>query len=105
MPEDHADDLVAFANVRVIRATEPALFCAIGGKRVWIPRRHLNGRLLRRGDRGSLLIRRWVARDRSLFDSSGSPSVAVPSAPLASRRLASSLQMVVRRERVPSLAN
>jgi hypothetical protein len=104
MIEDHADDLVAFANVRVIRSTAPALFCEIGDKRVWLPRRHISGRLLCRGDRGSLLIRRWVARDRCLFDASGSPTVAVPSASLSSRRLASSLQMV-RRERAPSLAN
>jgi hypothetical protein len=101
---DHADDLVAFSNVRVIRSTAPALYCEIGDKRLWLPRRHISGRLFRRGDRGSLLIRRWVARDRCLFDASGSPTVAVPSASLSRRRLASPLQ-VVRRERGPSLAN
>jgi hypothetical protein len=74
--EDHADELVAFANVRVIRSTAPALFCGIGGKRVWLPRRHISGRLLCRGDHGSLLIRRWLARDRCLLDASGSPTAA-----------------------------
>jgi hypothetical protein len=100
MIEAHADDLVAFANARVIRSTTPAPFREIEDKRVLLPRRHISGRLLRWGDRGSLLIRRWVARERCLFDASGSPTVAVPS----SRRLPSSLQMLWR-ERVPSLAN
>ena len=104
MIEDHADELVAFANVRVIRSTAPALFCGIGDKRVWLPRRHISGRLLCRGDRGSLLIRRWVARDRCLLDVPGSLTVALPSASRSRRRLTSSLR-VVRRERGPSLAN
>jgi hypothetical protein len=104
MIEDHADELVAFANVRVIRSTAPALFCKIGDKRVWLPRRHISGRLLCRGDRGSLLIRRWVARDRCLFDVAGSPTLALPAASLLRRRLASSLQLV-RRERIATLAN
>ena len=104
MFEDQADDLVAFTNVRVIRSTAPALFCGIGDKRVWLPRRHVVGRLLCRGDRGSLLIRRWVARDLCLLDGLGSPTVALPSASQSRRRLASCLQ-VVRRDRGPSLAH
>jgi hypothetical protein len=44
--EDHGDELVAFANVRVIRSTAPALFCGIGAKRVWLPRRQISGRVL-----------------------------------------------------------
>ena len=104
MIDDRADELVAFANVRVIRSTAPALFCGIGGKRVWLPRRHISGRISCRGDRGSLLIRRWVARDRCLLDVSGSPTAALPSASQSRRRLASSPQLV-RRERGPSLAN
>ena len=104
MIEDHADELVAFANVRVIRSTAPALFCGIGDKRVWLPRRHISGKLLCRGDRGSLLIRRWVARDRCLLDVQGSLTVALPSASRSRRRLASRLQMV-RTDRGPSLAN
>ena len=66
MLEDHADDLVPFARVRVIRTTATALFCAIGDKRVWLPRQHIRGNLLCRGDCGTLLIRRWVALDRHL---------------------------------------
>jgi hypothetical protein len=66
MPEDDADDLVAFRQVRVIETTAQALFCAIDGQRVWLPRNHIKGRLICRGDCGPLLIRRWVALDRHL---------------------------------------
>jgi len=66
MREGNADDLVAFRNVRVVSSTAPALFCAVGDKRVWLPRRHISGHLVCRGDRGTLRIRRWVAVDRQL---------------------------------------
>jgi hypothetical protein len=62
------DDLVQFDNVRVISSSSPALLCGIGDKLVWLPRRHISGNLFRKGDRGKLLIRRWVARDRHLID-------------------------------------
>jgi hypothetical protein len=66
MLEDDADELVEFQRVRVVGSTAPALFCAIGGKRVWLPREHIKGNLWCRGDRGTLRIRRWVALDRHL---------------------------------------
>jgi len=69
---ESADDFVTFAHVRVVRTTAPALFCAIGDKRVWLPRTHIKGNLWCRGDRGTLLVRRWVALDRHL---------AIPNAP------------------------
>ena len=37
MPTDDADDLVAFQDVRVIRATAPTLLCLIAGRSVWLP--------------------------------------------------------------------
>jgi hypothetical protein len=67
MPEQDADDFVAFEHVRVVRTTSPALYCAFGHKRVWLPREHIRGRLWSRGDCGTLLVRRWVARDRQLI--------------------------------------
>ena len=82
MATDNADDLVAFSDVRVVRSTAPALFCRIGTKSVWLPRRHISGNIWCAGDRGNLLIRRWVARDRQLIDihgaaiSSLAPSIA-----------------------------
>ena len=42
------------------------LFCAIGGKRVWLPREHISGRLWSRGDCGTLSVRSWIAVDRHL---------------------------------------
>jgi hypothetical protein len=44
------------------------LRCLIGDRRVWLLRRHISGKLWCTGDRGKLLIPRWVARDRSLID-------------------------------------
>ena len=65
--DDDADDLVAFEDVRVIRSEAHALLCEVGERRVWLPRRHISGKLWCTGDRGKLLIRRWVARERELI--------------------------------------
>jgi hypothetical protein len=56
-----ADDLVQFLDVTVIRSTAPALLCLIGDQRVWLPRRHISGKLWCTGDRGKLFIPRWLA--------------------------------------------
>ncbi len=93
MATDDADDLVPFEEVRVIRSTAPALFCRIGEKNVWLPRRHISGKLWRTGDRGKLFVRRWVARDRHLIDVNGR-AIGSP-APLFSRpRLRGQLHLV-----------
>ena len=68
MATDDADDLVSFHDVRVVRATSPALLCRIGEKTIWLPRGHISGKLWCTGDRGKLFIRRGVARDRQLLD-------------------------------------
>jgi hypothetical protein len=83
MARDDADDLVMFQDVTVIRSTAPALLCRIGGRKVWLPRGHISGKLWCVGDRGKLLIRRWVARDRHLIDlhGTGIPSVETFIAP------------------------
>ena len=82
MATDDADDLVSFRDVRVVRATPPALLCRVGEKTIWLPRAHISGKLWCRGDRGTLLIRRWVAREQHLIDgdavSIGSASLAPP---------------------------
>jgi hypothetical protein len=82
MAPNDADDLMAFQDVRVIRATAQALLCRIGERSVWLPRTHISGKLWCTGDRGKLFIRRWVARDRHLVDLHGvaiaSPVRSVP---------------------------
>jgi hypothetical protein len=50
----------------VLRATAGALRCLIGDRRVWLPRQHIKGALLCRGDSGTLMVRRWIALDRRL---------------------------------------
>lgn len=71
MGTDSDDDLLTFRDVRVIRSTSPALLCRIGDKSVWLPREHISGRLWCAGDRGTLFIRRWIARDRRLVNRDG----------------------------------
>jgi hypothetical protein len=84
---DDADDLAPFLEVGIIRPTAPALLCRIGDRSVWLPRRHLSGKLGRTGDRGKLFIRRWLARDRELIDRHGvalsslAPTIARPHPP------------------------
>ena len=87
MPTDDADDLVPFQDVRVIETSAPALLCRIGNRTVWLPRRHIGGKLWCSGDRGKLFVRRWLARDLQLIDQRGepisplAPSVARPRPP------------------------
>lgn len=68
MAEEDGDELVLFQDVRIISSTAPALLCRIGARSVWLPRRHITGKLWCAGDRGKLFIRRWVALDRQLID-------------------------------------
>ena len=90
MSTEHSDDLVLFEDVRIVQSTATALQCRIGTKVVWLPRRHVAGKLWRRGDRGKLLIRQWIARDRHLIDRNGA-AIASPgrsgSKPSRTRRL------------------
>jgi hypothetical protein len=86
MATEDADELVAFQNVRLIGSTAQALFCQIGKRRVWLPRRHTSGKLYGTGDLGQLLIRRWVACDRHLLGllDRGAPPSITPIAPARS---------------------
>ena len=93
MARENADDLVPFQDVRVIRSTAPALLCRIGERSVWLPRGHISGRLWCTGDRGKLLIRRWVARDRRLIDVLGA-AIGPSTRPLSPPRLPSQLHLV-----------
>lgn len=95
MASQDADDLVAFQDVRVIRATAPALLCRVGQRSVWLPRTHISGKLWCTGDRGKLFIRRWVARDRHLIDLHGF-AIASPVRATPTRRLRSPLHLVPR---------
>jgi hypothetical protein len=88
MDMDDGDELVPFHDVRVVRATAPALLCRIAARCVWLPRGHIVGKLCCTGDRGTLFIRRWVARDRHLIDLDGmaiqspTPSRSLPRLPV-----------------------
>ena len=71
MDSTDADHLVAFQDVRVVKAAAAALLCRIGDRSIWLPRVHISGKLCCVGDRGKLFIRRWLARDRRLIDDNG----------------------------------
>ena len=70
MAAEDPDDLVPFQDVRVIRSTGPAILCGIRDRLVWLSRAHVSGKLWCAGDRGTLFIRRSVARDRQLIGAS-----------------------------------
>jgi hypothetical protein len=101
MATEDGDDLVLFQDVRIISSTAPALLCRIGARSVWLPRRHITGKLWCAGDRGKLFIRRWVARDRHLIDPLGGSKLPVPR-PIARSFLPAALHLVrsVRPKRV-----
>jgi hypothetical protein len=79
------DELIRFPDVHVIRATAPAMLCAIGEKRVWISRRHVSGKLWCAGDRGALFLRRSLARELDLIPPARTADV-VPIGPTARHR-------------------
>ena len=86
MPTDDGDDLVPFQDVRVIETSGSALLCRIGNRTVWLPRRHISGKLWCSGDRGKLFVRRWLARDLQLIDQRGEPiSPLAPSIGISTR--------------------
>ena len=93
MAKEDGDELVLFQDVRIISSTAPALLCRIGARSVWLPRRHITGKLWCAGDRGKLFIRRWVARDRQLIDRPGGNSSATPE-PIAPSFLPAALHSV-----------
>jgi hypothetical protein len=97
---DDADDLVPFRNVTVISSTATALLCGVGSKSVWLPRKHTSGRLRCMGDRGTLLIRRWVARDRRLVPPHGTALVSALGPSKRWRRLVTQLRLL--RSRSPA---
>jgi hypothetical protein len=96
MGMDGGDEFVPFQDVRVIRAAASALLCRVATRSVWLPRGHIVGKLCSTGDRGTLFVRRWVARDRHLIDLDG---VAIPSPTPSISRLRLPVRLhLVRRE-------
>jgi hypothetical protein len=55
-------DTVQVRDVEVIVETEGALLCVVRDREVWIPREHvLNAGIWRVGERGTLVLPRWLA--------------------------------------------
>ena len=63
-----AEDVVKVANVQVIRDTDVALLCRIGGLVRFIPQNELRpGSIARAGDEGDLVITRRLAVELGLI--------------------------------------
>lgn len=65
------DETIEFENVEVRHATERALLCVIDGEEYWMPKSQIaSGSELdessEAGDKGSLLVSEWIAREKGL---------------------------------------
>ena len=62
-------EVVEFDDVEVIGASVLAILCNINGKRVWIPQSqiHDDSEVWKQGDRGKLMITRWIAELKQLI--------------------------------------
>ena len=94
MAAEDPDDLVPFQDVRVIRSTGPAILCGIRDRLVWLSRAHVSGKLWCAGDRGTLFIRRSVARDRQLIGASTPDTFTLAESSLSRRRPPTRLRLV-----------
>jgi hypothetical protein len=68
MPENRTPDVVQFDAVEVIDEADQALLCVIEGEEHWIAK-HLavGSEVVRKGDRGRLVIPTWLANDYRLL--------------------------------------
>jgi hypothetical protein len=94
MVADDSDELVAFHDVTILQATPPALLCRIGGEEVWLPRRHLAGKLWCAGDRGTLFVRYRVAREHRLLGFLGAAALFALNLPTTRHGLLAPLHLV-----------
>ena len=68
MDHDVRADLVRFESVEVLEVTEAALLCVVAGEEHWIAKSLAVGSdVARAGDRGTLLIPTWLAREYRLL--------------------------------------
>jgi hypothetical protein len=75
-----AIELVEFDDVEAIRDGGLALLCRVHGRDVWIPTRKLaeTSYVRKVGDRGKLVIPRWLAVGLALIDGSDMPGAIAP---------------------------
>ena len=68
MPQDRAPDTVQFDSVEVVDEAAEALLCVIAGEEHWIAKHLAAGsEVMRKGDRGRLVIPGWLASDYRLI--------------------------------------
>jgi hypothetical protein len=65
---DPSEDDVRLEDVRCLRATEKAILCEIEGDEVWIPQSQVteDSEVWKPGQEGTLVITRWIARQKDL---------------------------------------
>lgn len=68
MPE--FKEKVRIDDVEVIRDTDKAILCLIGGEEVWLPQGQIDddSECWQQGDTGLLVISEWIARQKGLVE-------------------------------------
>jgi hypothetical protein len=87
MGMDDGDELVPFHDVRVIRASAPALLCRIASRCVWLPRGHIVASLLHGRPRHALrpalgALATEPAGPRRHGDPAPQPPISLPRLPV-----------------------
>jgi hypothetical protein len=69
MPDADENELMLFDGVRVVAERSRVLLCLIRDRKVWVQRSHVQegSEVKTRGDRGRLVIPKWLAVDLDLL--------------------------------------
>lgn len=67
---EYDEDHIIIENAECIRHTDKACLVVILGEEHWIPQRHIDmdSEVCQRGDAGKLIITKWIAAKRELWD-------------------------------------
>lgn len=68
--EEHDDKNVFIKNVECIRDTPRAILVVVNGEEHWIPQTqvHADSEVYSRGDTGKLVMSKWIAAQRGLWE-------------------------------------
>ncbi len=69
-PREYDEKNVAIDGVECIRHTDRAALVIINGEEHWLPQSHINAdsEVFKRGDSGKLIITKWIACKRGLWE-------------------------------------
>lgn len=69
-PQEYKDTNVLLLGVECLRDTNSAILVFFNGEEHWIPQSqiHEDSEVWKRGDKGKLIITKWIAKKRNLWD-------------------------------------